>query len=608
MHGEMTAPRSVLLLALAGFAAASGTARADGGAEAVAMRFYGAARRPAPPPSRPEPAPIWAAPEPGPGGTVTRVSAPPGPGGPGGAFYQPPPPAAVSEPAVAAAPDGPPPQPFPGYEAAQAPGTFHVGKREIRVRARPKLRQFDVEHRLTLRPVEQTTRAYRLWLDPAVELRGVDTPWGEPAVTRAGAALDIELPYAPYRSAFEVRFVTRHVVRSRRVHTLPGGMPWTPAPGGPEPPTELAVRVPHEWAPVVPAAPAGVEPRDDGAVHRFVTRAATTPGVSVGPWTAVSGPRVDFLVPGRPSENDQALAAFLERTAALAAEAMAKPATWRLAVVLKPARGRVPGAANRLVLDPRDQAWAESWDELARRALRAAWPVPEEEGAWLDEAVPAYLAVLAAARDQAPRWPEQAHVGVRLGPRPGRGWDRSAQRWAVDSRRRGVPVLRALRAALGKDDFRALLASLAARGPSSSGTDALAQLVAGRGLEGFLRGVVTRGEAMDLRVEEIVASEARRRGDFQGDAYHTRIRFRMSRGAAYQGPVPVIIETDYGVIERVLDWTRPDHELDLWTRSRVRRVTVDPEGWYPDPHRKNNSLEFQGSYQLAGRSQRRSAG
>jgi hypothetical protein len=603
----MTALRPVLLLALAGLAASVAPARADDSAEAVALRFYGAGRRPAPPPPTHTEAPTWIAPDPGPGLPVTRAQPPPGPGGPGGAFFQPPAPDADPVP-TPEEPAGPPPQAFPGYAPEQAPASFQVSRRTILLKARPRVRQYDVEHRLAIRPLDQTLRRYRLWLDPQVELRGVETPWGTPQVARAGAALDIELPYAPYREEFEVRLRTRHATGPRRVHSLPAEVPWSPAPGGPEPPTELAVRVPHTWAPLVNGSPAGVDPREDGAVHRFVTRGATTPGVSVGPWTPLRGPRVDFLVPGRPSANDQALADFLERTAVLAAEAMGKPETWRLAVVLKPARGTVPQASGRLVLDPRDETWTESWDELARRALRAAWPVPVEEGSWLDEAVPAYLAVIAAAQDGPPRWPEEPHVGVRLGPRPGRGWDRSTQRWARDSRRRGVPVLRALRAALGQEGFRDLLRELAARGPAPGTTEALQELVAGHDLDGFLRGVVSRGEAMDLRVEEILASDARRRGDFQGDVYHTRIRFRMSRGASFRGPVPVVIETDFGVLKRMLDWTKPDQELDLWTRSRVRRAIIDPERWYPDPNRSNNTLEFRGTYRMAGRSQLRGAG
>jgi hypothetical protein len=161
-----------------------------------------------------------------------------------------------------------------------------------------------------------------------------------------------------------------------------------------------------------------------------------------------------------------------------------------------------------------------------------------------------------------------------------------------------VVVLRALRAILGKDSFLQLIRSLYQRATQGLVTDseALRVLVARPELDAFFRGVVARGHGLDFKVEEIRARGAQRHGDLQGDIYGTWVRLRLGRGEAFRGPVPVVLETDLGRVRKIIDWKQADTEMEFHTRSRVRRVQIDPGGWYPDPRPGNNTLAFEGFY------------
>jgi hypothetical protein len=149
---------------------------------------------------------------------------------------------------------------------------------------------------------------------------------------------------------------------------------------------------------------------------------------------------------------------------------------------------------------------------------------------------------------------------------------------------------------LGKQAFRELLVRLRDRAPQGSGTPELEVAVARPELAPFFRGVVARGHGLDFKVEEIQARAALRRGDLQGDVYRTRIRLRLGRGESFRGPVLLLLETDYGSVRKLVDWKQPDTEIEVQTRSRVRRVRIDPAGWYPDPRLGNNELAFDGNY------------
>lgn len=567
--------RAAALLGALALAPALAPALAAGDpADEVARRFLGGVR-PAPP-VRPAPAPEAPGEQLG-SRPLFGAAGPPGP--------------AATSPEPRALD---PPRPFPGRGAEQAPGDFRVLRRQVKVKARPVVGDLALEHHLELAPDRFTRTEYRFWLAAEAELSGVETPWGAPEVIRRGDEVLLRLAYAPYRDRFEVVWRTR-VPAPRPLQELRRGQSWTPEAGGPVGAAEISVWTPPSWAALVEGELTAREAHGAGTVHHFRSPPGEPPLVLVGPWTPLAGPRVDLYALGAAGPGDQELLTRLDRVVALGARALDLPARYRLPVVLMPSGARPLTGGSLLLLDPDDAGWTRSWGELSRRVLAAAWGVPEQDADWVDEAVPAYLALL--AEDQGgPRWPQEVHPGVALEAPPKGGWSRARARWAERMRGRGVPVLRGLRALLGRDEFAALLVRLRARAPRGNGVEELRQALGRPDLDPFVRHVVERGASLDFQVVEVASSGALRRGDLQGDVYRTKVRLRLGRGARFAGPVALRIETDYGTLHRRLDWKRPDTELVLHTRSRVRRVEVDPERWYPDPHREDNVLAFQGAY------------
>lgn len=490
------------------------------------------------------------------------------------------------------------PESFPGYEPANLPRGFRVSRRSVAVKGRPLVGDLALDMRLTLVPDDFTRTEYRFWLDPSVELTRVEGPLGALEPERRGSECRLRFPYPPYRRELEIRFLGRWKTEGP-VLSMPRRTPWIPEAGGPGPATEVRILAPTRWTGFAEGRLLAREARTGATLARFQTPGGVTPALGVGPWVGLSGRWVDLYSLGRLDRGDRELADFLDGCLELGRRATGFPEEGsRMPVVVLPDGFRPVVGPGTLLLAQSDEGWRQSWPELARRLLRAAWPVERSRGGWVDEAVPAYLAQVAGARGERPAWPGELAEDAPLGPPPEGDWERHWLSWAAQARVRGVRVLRALRGALGREAFLGLFRSLRQRAGSGegTGTEELRQLVARPSLDGFFRAVVTRGHGLDFKVEEIRARGARRRGDLQGDVYGTWVRLRLGRGEPFRGPVPLLLETDLGSVRKVVDWKRPDMELELHTRSRVRRVRIDPGGWYPDPRPDNNTLAFQGFY------------
>ncbi len=571
----------VLLLALARPGLASGEDLS------ISDRWLGSLVRPPPPPASVQPMSLELGPRGTPGTdpasrTPSRFEPRRGPADD---------PASVSLPAPA--PETPR---FPGFGPESIPDGFRVDGWAARLVLLPGEEVLEAETRLRLRPDSRDRTTYALWLDPAVEVLGIETPWGRLEVARRGPALTLELPYRPYRDLFEIRIRTR-IEGPGTLPLLASGGLYAPVAAGPFPGGDLELVTPTGRSALVPGRLAGRAPDRFGTAHRFVLPVGALPGMQLGGWELAAGSRCELLVPLGLGAGAEEVVRFLDGVIARTAAILGLPDSGRLVAVVPEPGKAVPSRPGLLVLDP-DQDWSRSWSSLAERAVHGLRGLDPGATAWVDEALARVLVRQAVPRGAAgapPPRPEAFREG-RMQPRPRGGWSRAVADWTEDSRSRGELVLRGLSRVLGPEGWKAVLAALGSRQGVPTGGDELQGLVSDPAARRYLQLVTDQGQGLDFRIEEIRAGAAVVRDGSEGSAFTTRVRLRLSRGLVLRAPVPVVLHTDLGKVSRRIAWERPDQEFEVTTRSRVRRVEIDPAGWYPDPDRANNRLAHHDLY------------